>query len=142
MLVSKRGNGLVKVITGIRRCGKSHLLFTLFKGFLRKEGVDAAHIIEVKLDDERQKRLRDPIELGRQIRSRLPRDKKPRYVFIDEIQLCRKVKDPSVKISELDVEDRAFAYITFYDVLNELVKLPKTDVYVTGSNSGRRRRRT
>lgn len=135
LLVSKRGNGLVKVITGIRRCGKSHLLFTLFKGFLRKEGVDAAHIIEVKLDDERQKRLRDPIELGRQIRSRLPRDKKPRYVFIDEIQLCRKVKDSSVKLSELDAEDRAFAYVTFYDVLNELVKLPKTDIYVTGSNS-------
>ena len=61
LLVSKRGNGLVKVITGIRRCGKSHLLFTLFKGFLRKEGVDAAHIIEVNLDDERQKRLRDPL---------------------------------------------------------------------------------
>ena len=135
LLVSKRGNGLVKVITGIRRCGKSHLLFTLFKGFLRKEGVDAAHIIEVNLDDERQKRLRDPIELGRQIRSRLPRDKKPRYVFIDEIQLCRKVKDSSVKLSELDAEDRAFAYVTFYDVLNELVKLPKTDIYVTGSNS-------
>ena len=135
LLVSKRGNGLVKVITGIRRCGKSHLLFTLFKGLLRKEGVDAAHIIEVKLDDERQKRLRDPIELGRQIRSRLPRDKKPRYVFIDEVQLCRKMRDPSVRLSELDAEDRAFAYITFYDVLNELMKLPKTDIYVTGSNS-------
>lgn len=134
-LVSKRGNGMVKVITGIRRCGKSHLLFTQFKGYLRKEGVDSAHIIEVKLDDERQKRLRDPIELGRWIRSRLPRDKKQRYVFIDEIQFCRKVKDPTVKLSELAAEDRAFAYIAFYDVLNELVKLPKTDIYVTGSNS-------
>ena len=71
-LVAKRGNGLVKVITGIRRCGKSYLLFTLFKEFLRKEGVDAAHIVEVKLDDERQKSLRNPIELAKRIRERLP----------------------------------------------------------------------
>lgn len=62
-LVALRGNGLVKVITGIRRCGKSYLLFSLFKGFLRKEGVDAKHFIEVKLDDERQRNLRNPIEI-------------------------------------------------------------------------------
>ena len=130
-----RGNGLVKVITGIRRCGKSYLLFTLFKGFLRKEGVDAKHFVEVNLDDERQRKLRNPIELGRFIRERMPRDRKVRYVFIDEIQLCRKVKDPSVKLSEIAPEDRAFAYVTFYDVLNELMKLPNTEIYVTGSNS-------
>lgn len=134
-LVVLRGNGLVKVITGIRRCGKSYLLFTLFKGFLRKEGVDAKHFIEVKLDDERHRKLRNPIELGRFIRERMPRDRKVRYVFIDEIQLCRKVKDPSVKLSELAPEDRAFAYVSFYDVLNELMKLPNTEIYVTGSNS-------
>lgn len=135
LLVAQRGNGLVKVITGIRRCGKSYLLFTLFKGFLRKEGVDAKHIVEVKLDDERQRKLRNPIELGRFIRERMPHDRKVRYVFIDEIQLCRKVKDPSVKLSDLAPEDREFAYITFYDVLNELMKLPNTEIYVTGSNS-------
>lgn len=134
-LVAKRGNGLVKVITGIRRCGKSYLLFTLFKEFLRKEGVDAAHIVEVRLDDERQKSLRNPIELAKHIRERLPCDRKPRYVFVDEIQLCRKVRDPSVKLAEVSGEDRDFAYVTFYDVLNELMKLPRTDVYVTGSNS-------
>lgn len=134
-LVAKRGNGLVKVITGIRRCGKSYLLFSLFKGLLRKEGVDSSHIVEVKLDDERQRHLRNPIELGKYIRNRLPHDGKSRYVFIDEVQLCRKTKDPSVKLAELAPEDRAFAYVTFYDVLNELMKQPKTDVYVTGSNS-------
>ena len=134
-LVVLRGNGLVKVITGIRRCGKSYLLFTLFKRFLRKDGVDEKHFIEVKLDEERQRKLRNPIELGRFIRERMPRDRRVRYVFIDEIQLCRKVKDPSVKLSELAPEDRAFAYVTFYDVLNELVKLPNTEIYVTGSNS-------
>lgn len=82
-----------------------------------------------------QKSLRNPIELAKRIRERLPRDRKPRYVFINEIQLCRKVRDPSVKLSEVSEEDRDFAYVTFYDVLNELMKLPRTDVYVTGSNS-------
>ena len=134
-LVALKHNGLVKVITGIRRCGKSYLLFNLFRGHLRKCGADSAHVIEIKLDDERQKALRNPIALGERIRARLPKDRKPRYVFIDEIQLCRKVRDPSVNLLELAPEDRDSAYITFYDVLNELMKLPHTDVYVTGSNS-------
>lgn len=134
-LVALKHNGLVKVITGIRRCGKSYLLFNLFRDHLRKFGVDSAHVIEIRLDDERQKALRDPVALGEYVRTRLPKDRKPRYVFIDEIQLCRKVRDKSVNLLELAPEDRVFAYITFYDVLNELMKLPHTDVYVTGSNS-------
>lgn len=134
-LVALKHNGLVKVITGIRRCGKSYLLFNLFREYLRKTGVDAAHVVAVNLDDERQKALRNPIALGEYVRAHLPKDRKMRYVFIDEIQLCRKVRDPSVKLSELSPEDRAAAYVTFYDVLNELMKLPRTDVYVTGSNS-------
>jgi len=134
-LIELKHNGLVKVITGIRRCGKSYLLFKLFREHLRKSGVDARHVIEINLDDEREKALRDPIRLGEHIRARLPKDRKPRYVFIDEIQLCRKVRDPSVDLSKLAPEDRGSAYITFYDVLNELMKLPRTDVYVTGSNS-------
>lgn len=99
-LVALKHNGLVKVITGIRRCGKSYLLFNLFRGHLRKCGADSAHVIEIKLDDERQKALRNPIALGERIRARLPKDRKPRYVFIDEIQLCRKVRDPSVNLME------------------------------------------
>ena len=97
-LVSLKHNGLVKVITGIRRCGKSYLLFNLFREHLRKCGINSAHVIEIKLDDERQKALRNPIALGERIRARLPKDRKPRYVFIDEIQLCRKVRDPSVDL--------------------------------------------
>ena len=134
-LKSRMGGDMVKVITGVRRCGKSYLLFKLFKDYLLDEGVKPNHIIEIALDDETMKPYRNPIELGRYIGARLPRGKSMKYVFIDEIQLCRKVRDPSVKLAEVSGEDRDFAYVTFYDVLNELMKLPRTDVYVTGSNS-------
>lgn len=134
-LIAHMGNGLVKVITGVRRCGKSYMLFTLFRDYLRSQGVDARHVIEVRLDDERHRPLRNPLELAKHVRARLPKDRKMRYVFIDEIQMCRKVKDPSAAAPDLAPEDRESAYVTFYDVLNELMKIPRTDVYVTGSNS-------
>ena len=90
-LIARKGNGLVKIITGIRRCGKSFLLFTLFKEHLQSEGVDTRHLIEIQLDDDQSEELRDPRELSKAIRARLPSDGKMTYVFIDEIQLCRKV---------------------------------------------------
>ena len=134
-LKSRMGGDMVKVITGVRRCGKSYLLFKLFKDYLLDEGVKPNHIIEIALDDETMKPYRNPIELGRYIRARLPRGKSMKYVFIDEIQLCYKVLPAGVALAKVAKEDRESCYVTFYDVLNEFRKLPDVDVYVTGSNS-------
>lgn len=124
-LVKVSGNGLVKVITGIRRAGKSYLLFNLYKALLRGRGVDDAHIVSVQLDDDDYAALRLPRSLSSWIKERLPGDGLPTYVFIDEIQMC---KPP--------VEERGRPdCVTFYDVLNSLMKKPGVDVYVTGSNS-------
>ena len=118
-----RGNGLVKVITGVRRCGKSYLLFTLYRAFLKNQGVSDDHIIAVQLDDDEAVELRDPRALSAWIKARLPVDGSPTYVFIDEIQMCRQSESDSRTV------------VTFYDVLNSLMKKPGVDVYVTGSNS-------
>jgi len=119
------GNGLVKIITGIRRCGKSFLLFTLFRDELRRKGVDDAHLVEIQLDDDESAHLRTPRALSTWIKSRIPRDGLPTYVLIDEIQMC---KPPKEEMGRPDC-------VTFYDVLNSLMKKPGVDVYVTGSNS-------
>ena len=134
-LKARMHNGLVKVITGIRRCGKSYLLFHLFADHLRKSGVDRRHVIGINLEDKEFASLRNPNALFDYIVSRLPKDGKWTYVFIDEIQMCRKVLADGVKLSEVAKEDRSDAYVTFYDILNSLMKKPKVDVYVTGSNS-------
>ena len=84
-------NGLVKIITGIRRSGKSYLLSVLFKEYLLGEGVDESHIIEVPLDKDEFRDYRDAIALGDYVRSRLVNDGKWNYVFIDEVQLARKI---------------------------------------------------
>ena len=110
-------NGLVKVITGIRRCGKSYFLFNIFCDYLRGQGVDSRHIIEIRLDEDEFEQLRNPRKLSEYVRARLLSDGRPMYVLIGEIQECRPVDG-----------DR----VTFYDVLSTLMK--KADVYVTGSN--------
>ena len=125
-LVAARGDGFVKVITGIRRCGKSYLLFTLFKEYLIDKGVKASHIIEIALDSDEFEELRDPRKLSAYVRARIRRIKGECCVLIDEIQMCEEVKSV-VKGSD--------TLITFYDVLNGLMKLPGVDLYVTGSNS-------
>lgn len=134
-LWSKRHNGLVKIITGVRRCGKSYLLGTLFRERLLAEGVDSQHVIEVPLDRKVNIPLRNAIALGEHIAERLVHDGRWNYVFIDEVQLARKVLPKGVDLSRLAPEDREAAYITFYDTLNELRQIEKVDVYVTGSNS-------
>lgn len=111
-LVKRMGNGRAKVITGIRRCGKSYLLFTLFRNYLLSRGVDDAHIIAIVLDDDENEHLRDRHALGLEIRSRI-KDEKTYYVFLDEIQ--------NVDCFEM--------------VINGLLHKPNVDVYVTGSNS-------
>ena len=135
LLEAKRHNGLVKIITGIRRCGKSYLLGTLFRERLLSEGVNNDHIIEVSLDRKENIPLRNAIDLGEHIRQRIRHDGLWNYVFIDEVQLAKKVLPEGVDLKRFAPEDREDAYVTFYDVLNDLRQMEKVDVYVTGSNS-------
>ncbi len=134
-LWAKRHNGLVKIITGVRRCGKSYLLGTLFREKLMQAGVDSRHIIEVPLDRKAYLPLRNAISLGEYVEEMLVQDGQWNYVFIDEVQLARKVLPADVDLKRLAPEDREDAYVTFYDTLNELRQIEKVDVYVTGSNS-------
>lgn len=140
-LMSRRENGFVKIITGIRRCGKSYLLNTLFRKRLIQEGVRESNIISIDLDDDEMRPLHDPIMLSEYVRQAV-RSKNAkrkaaatRYVFIDEVQRCRKVLPDNIDLTRIAPEDRESAYVTFYDVLNGLRKLPGVDLYVTGSNS-------
>ncbi|MDP3387442.1 MAG: AAA family ATPase, partial [Eubacteriales bacterium] len=134
-LISKQGNGLVKTITGPRRAGKSYLLFIIFKQYLKSTGITDEQIIEVALDQNSQMVLRNPNELEKYINSRI-RDKSNKYfVFIDEIQMSVKVKNPLMDEAVIAEEDRDLAYTTFYDVLNGLLSNPNIDIFVTGSNS-------
>ena len=123
--IDRMHNGMVKVVTGIRRCGKTYLLFNLFGDYLRSEGVDDEHIIEVALDVEENAALRDPDALSAHLRSKIASGREQYYVFIDEVQYAisrEEFKDP-------DVPPR------LYGVLNGLLRMRNVDVYVTGSNS-------
>ena len=111
-LIASRHNGLIKVVTGIRRCGKSYLLMTLFRNFLLEDGVREDHIIMVDLENRRNKKLRDPDNLLEYIDLQMV-DDGMYYILLDEIQV----------VSE------------FEDVLNSYLSVPNADVYVTGSNS-------
>lgn len=125
-MIDRKHNGLVKVITGIRRCGKSYLLFNLFYDHLIAEGVKDENIIRLELDQTAYIKYRNPFELDKYIRERLNDSDEMHYIFLDEIQFVEKVNNPYV-------EDGA--KITFYDVLNGLMRIKNADVYVTGSNS-------
>lgn len=129
-----RGNGRVKIVTGIRRCGKSFLLSNLFKGLLLSEGVSADHIIEVALDRKEHESLRNPDALYEHVLGRVI-GKGRHYIFIDEIQLSYRVLKSGIDLATIAPEDRDLAYTTFYDVLNDLSSRENLDVYVTGSNS-------
>lgn len=111
-LIDRRENGLIKVITGIRRCGKSYLLFNLYRQYLLDSGVDASRIISVPLDDEDYLELHDSGKLSGYIKQRLT-ESGMWYVFLDEVQLCN----------------------GFEAVLNGLNRRGNVDIYVTGSNS-------
>ena len=125
-LMAKRKNGLVKVITGIRRCGKSYLLKTIFRQKLAEEGVKDENIIIFELDQLKDSRYRNPFALVSTVRDIIGKRTNEFYLFIDEIQMSRKVADP------YDSDGRK---LTFYDALNELMSIPNLDIYVTGSNS-------
>lgn len=111
-LIDRMDNGLIKVITGIRRCGKSYLLNTIFENYLLEQGIDKEHIIKLSLDERKNKKYLDPDELDNYIRSLIIDDKKY-YILLDEIQ---EVKE-------------------FESVLIGFMHINNVDIYVTGSNS-------
>ncbi len=119
-------NGEVKVITGIRRCGKSVLLFDLFYEYLLSQGVQEDHIIKIELDQRRYYKFRNPIALCEYIEELVSGKKDEKfYLFIDEVQLTTKVID----------KENGGIEVSIYDMLNELKAYKNLDVYVTGSNS-------
>ena len=134
-LLSKRWNGRVKIITGIRRCGKSFLLSTLYKDYLKDEGVPEDCFVEISLDRKAYVKFRNPNELYDYVLSQTQDESKRYYVFIDEIQLSFKVKNEDVDENLIPDEDKDMLYTTFYDILNDLMARSNLDVYVTGSNS-------
>lgn len=134
-LLKRRGNGQIKVITGIRRCGKSYLLFNLFRNHLLDEGVPASNIITLALDDDEHEKLRDPRKLGAFLRERIAGLSGKITILLDEIQYCHKVKRDNVDETIVAPEDRDSLYMTFYEVLNGLQRHDNIDIYVTGSNS-------
>ncbi len=111
-LTSKKHNGLIKVVTGIRRCGKSYLLFNLFKDYLLAEGTNEQHVIEITFDSFENKRFRNPDVLYPYIKEQI-KDDKMYYVLLDEVQLLGE----------------------FESVLNSLIRMKNVDIYVTGSNA-------
>ena len=125
-LIHSMWNGEIKVITGIRRCGKSVLLFDLFFEYLLSKNVSEDHILKIELDQRRYYKFRNPITLCEYVESTV-RDRKDEkfYLFIDEVQLTTKVVD----------KENGGIEVTIYDMLNELKAYKNLDVYVTGSNS-------
>ena len=134
-LISKQWNGKVKIVTGIRRCGKSFLLFTLYKNYLLNEGVAKDCFVELALDKKAHVKYRNPNELYEYVLRKTQNTEKRYYVFIDEIQLSYKVKSEDVDENLVPEEDRDMLYVTFYDILNDLMARSNLDIYVTGSNS-------
>lgn len=111
-LIRREKNGLIKIVTGVRRCGKSYLLFNLFHNYLLEKGVREDHIIEIALDDRSNKELRDPDNMLKYVKEQIV-DKDTYYIILDEVQLLAE----------------------FEDVLNSFMHIRNADVYVTGSNS-------
>ena len=111
-LINRMHNGMIKVVTGIRRCGKSYLIFTIFRNYLLEQGVDENHIISIELDKRKDKKYRNPDTILDYIESGIV-DEEQYYVLLDEVQLLEE----------------------FEEVLNSLLHIKNVDVYVTGSNS-------
>lgn len=124
-LINKQWNGRIKIITGIRRCGKSTLLFGIYRDYLLNTGVSESEIIAIALDDDINENFRDPSELSSYVRKKCADKNKKYYVFLDEIQFA-------ISREELRDKDKP---VKLYSVLNGLLNLKNIDVYVTGSNS-------
>ncbi len=127
-LINSRQNGQIKIITGVRRCGKSYLLDVLYRDYLMRDGVLPEQIISIELDNYMNIRYRNPLELGNYLRDRVSDKKTDYYILLDEIQMVESIDNPFLPKG-------SGAKITFVDVLLGLKSLPNVDVYVTGSNS-------
>lgn len=125
-IISYMWDGQIKVITGIRRCGKSYLLRILFRNYLLSEGTPEEHILSYELDLARDICFRNPLELSRAVKEKVEGQASQYYLFVDEIQMSDEVSNPY---------NPSGRKITFYDALNDLKSLPNLDIYVTGSNS-------
>ncbi len=126
-LIDLRNNGRVKIITGLRRSGKSVLLFDLYRNYLLGEDIKPEQIIGIALDDLSNMKYRNPLELDKYVRSRIENESQRYYIFIDEIQMVSEIQNPYV--------DGPEAKITFVDVVIGLMKIRNADIYITGSNS-------
>ena len=127
-LVRRMNNGKIKIVTGIRRCGKSVLLNEIFYAYLIEQGIPDSHIIKISLEDSSSAKYRNPLHLDEYVRS-LIIDDAPYYILLDEIQNVVSIRNPWIDDPEAD--DR----IGFPDVLMGLMKIRNVDLYVTGSNS-------
>ncbi len=123
-IIDRKENGLIKVITGIRRCGKSYLLFNLYNEYLLSTGVPEDHIIKIALDDDENKELRNPDTLSAFLRNKIADDKSMYYILLDEVQFC--ISNDELKKNEP---------IRLYGILNGLMRRSNVDIYITGSNS-------
>ncbi len=126
-LISRKDNGLIKVITGLRRCGKSYLLFELYKNYLIDNGIGEEYILLLPLDDVVNARYRNPMELDSYVRAFIREPDQKYYIFIDEIQFVKEIENPWLKGTG--------ETIGFVDVVLGLMKIKNADIYITGSNS-------
>ncbi|MDF9628054.1 ATP-binding protein [Mesomycoplasma ovipneumoniae] len=126
-IIDKKENGRIKIITGIRRCGKSYLLFNFYRDYLLSNGTKENQIITIALDEIDNIEYRNPFRLNEYIKQKTKNINKMYYIFIDEIQLSENVSNPYVETNEKN--------ITFVDVLLSLMKHSNLDIYITGSNS-------
>jgi predicted AAA+ superfamily ATPase len=127
-LIDSRKNGQIKIITGVRRCGKSYLLGVLYRDYLLQEGVSPKQIITLELDNDINSRYRNPLELGAYLRDMVANAEMDYYILLDEIQMVEPIDNPYLP-------KESGSKITFVDVLLGLKSLPNVDIYVTGSNS-------
>ena len=126
-LIDKKDNGRVKIITGIRRCGKSYLLFELYRKYLLSNGVCEDQIIMIALDSLKNIKYRNPIELDDYLRDKIKDNGLKYYIFIDEIQFVEEISNPYLEGTD--------SKVNFVDLVLGLMKIPNVDVYITGSNS-------
>ena len=122
-LIEKQGNGMVKIVTGIKGCGKSYLLFELFRKYLLANGVTNEQIIALSLDDENEEYL-DPSNLSKYLKAKITNDEDKFYILLDEAQLA---------ITEEEYKGKGM--IKLYGILNSLLRRRNVDIYITGSNS-------
>ena len=126
-LIQHKDNGRVKIITGLRRCGKSYLLSNIYTDYLLNEGIPQNHIISVSLDTLENAKYRNPLELNTYVREQIQDSSDRYYIFIDEIQFVTEIQNPYVNSPD--------AKINFVDVVLGLMQIKNADIYITGSNS-------